>query len=160
MNLFSQVVRPSRSRAFFPVPVDKKADLGIILDLMTRYNTEQKRMILGLFEQDPDRSLTGEEISEALPDVGKSTVYRVLGEMTEENVLSSYENGRKRCFFLRREDCRSHLHVFCPSCGRLMHLSADAAKEIKRIISGELGYVPEHFEFTLFVQCREHGEEK
>ena len=125
---------------------------------MSKYNTEQKRKINDLFLERDDRSLTSDEIVSLLPDVGKSTVYRVIAEMENEGVLSSYQCGGKKRFYRCHEDCSSHMHMFCTECGKLLHISEETADRIRKIVSDELGYEPDHIDFEIFAKCREHKE--
>lgn len=125
---------------------------------MSRYNTEQKRKILDIFELYKDKSFTGDEISSLLPTVGKSTVYRVLLEMDEEGILSSYEISKKRYFYLHPESCSSHLHIFCPSCGRIKHISNEAARRIRDILKEEMGVEADDIRMTMFLECGNHEE--
>ena len=125
---------------------------------MSKYNTEQKRKINELFLSSDDRSLTSDEIVALLPDVGKSTVYRILSEMEAEGILSSYQCRSKKRFYRCHEDCSSHMHMFCTECGKLLHISEETADRIRKIVSDELGYEPDHIDFEIFAKCREHKE--
>ena len=99
------------------------------------YKTGKKKMILELLSENPDRAFEIEEICEKILDGGrgKSTVYRLMGELLAEgSVRRLTEDGDRsyRYQYLAGE-CHSHLHLCCSACGVLVHLDGEASHRVK-----------------------------
>ena len=59
---------------------------------------------------------------------GKSTVYRLIQQMTEEGSVKRMANEKSRKFAYQiagGAHCACHLHMKCVDCGRLLHMDDD-----------------------------------
>jgi Fur family ferric uptake transcriptional regulator len=91
------------------------------------YNTGKRKEILRYLCGNSDKAFTLAEIADAVcPDGrGKSTVYRLVSELTEENLIKRLSDGKTRhCAYqyIGNDECKNHLHLKCRDCGILIHL--------------------------------------
>ena len=122
---------------------------------MKEYNTRQKESLLAFLKENNHKSFTTDELLEALPDIGKSTLYRLLSHLKDENLLSISLKGRCRMYSYRKDGCSGHIHLLCNSCGRYMHLSEGATEEILRIIRDDSGFTASKLETEIKGLCKE-----
>lgn len=95
-------------------------------------------MILECLMNSGGRHITAEHILEYLKEndtpVGKSTVYRYLETLTEQNVIRKYtiEDGIGACYQYigNPGGCREHYHLKCSKCGQIFHVSCEFMDEI------------------------------
>ena len=107
-----------------------------------KYTTHQRQEILTFFRNNPSSSFTVEEVALSLPDIGKSTLYRMVGEMQEEGSLrrTGSLGLRAQYQFSDRQKCPQHMHIRCTRCGRTEHLDKEATEKIERIVENLLGF--------------------
>ena len=105
--------------------------------MATTYNTKQKQLILRLLSENFDQQFTCDEIAEMLKSngtpVGKSTVYRYLLKLHAEGKVRKFTENSKSAFFRyidNKDECNSHLHLKCLSCGEFVHLSCELMDEV------------------------------
>lgn len=104
---------------------------------MAEYNTEQKKLLLEFLKKNHDSAYTIEEIALALKNqgasVGKSTVYRLMTKLVEEDQVKRQTLGNSRRATYRiiiDTHCHNHLHLQCISCGRVLHLDEKTSDEL------------------------------
>lgn len=104
---------------------------------MAEYNTEQKKLLLEFLEENRDNAYTIEEISQALKEqgasVGKSTVYRLMTRLVEENRVKrqALANSRRAIYRIVLDThCHNHLHLQCTTCGKVLHLDEKTSDEL------------------------------
>ena len=126
-----------------------------------KYNTGKRENILAFFKNNAEASFTLEAICEAIaPDGnGKSTVYRIVSELVCEGKLRRLSDGRTRhCTYqyIGNDECKSHMHLKCRNCGRLIHLDDKLSHEFASILLSEGGFAIETG-CMLFGKCSECG---
>ena len=94
------------------------------------YNTESRQKILEFLKDNKENSFSAENIFLALRvfGIGKSTVFRQLRRLTEENSVRRISDGvgrRVEYQYLDSDVCREHLHLKCKRCGKLIHLDGE-----------------------------------
>ena len=103
------------------------------------YNTDRRNEIIALLSSESERAFTTEEICDRLlTGGGKSTIYRIISELTEKGVirkLSDRNTRHVRYQYLGERTCAEHLHLKCKSCERLIHLDKSASQLIMNFIS-------------------------
>ena len=92
-----------------------------------KYNTGKRKEILRYLCDNSDKSFTLAEIADYVcPDgCGKSTVYRLVSELTDEKCIKRLSDERTRhCTYqyIGSDECKNHLHLKCRDCGVLIHL--------------------------------------
>lgn len=108
-----------------------------------KYNTEQKAKIIEFLKKNQDEAFTAAEIYRALSseNIGKSTVFRRLAELSEEGVIRRIADASTRRVSYRynsAEHCTGHLHLSCINCGKLIHLDEETSRGLeKRLIQNQ-----------------------
>ena len=101
-----------------------------------QYNTKNKKKITEFFNRHADEWFTSEEVAESVDGVGKSTVYRILGELFESGFLLREYSEEKACAVYKadKRGCREHFHIKCVSCGKLVHIEdKETEKELEDV---------------------------
>ena len=122
---------------------------------MKEYNTKQKESLLSFLKDNSHKCFTTEELLINLPDVGKSTLYRLLAHLEEEGMLSCSLKGRCKTYSYRKGECEGHLHLVCKDCGCYTHLSHEATAEILRIIAADTGFDASLIDWEIRGRCKE-----
>lgn len=120
------------------------------------YRTKQKDELLHFLSTVADRQLTIEEIASELPDIGKSTVYRLVRQLVEDGVLRRFVADNSRRFLYQyagQPDCCEHLHLKCTVCGRLIHLRHGLSRQMKQTIASQYGFSIDGAKTMLFGCC-------
>lgn len=127
-----------------------------------KYSTHSRKEILSFFEENSSSSFSAEEVSAALPDIGKSTVYRTIALLLSQGrVRETGREGRKSIYqYSDIVHCPRHMHIKCVKCGRTEHLDEDATQAIGRVVESLLGYEAKASTVLdgVCVECR--GKEK
>lgn len=105
----------------------------------------------------PQRTLVLEALAEATPahlsaddvwrtvagrysGINRSTVYRVLEQLTELGLVAQHRHGGSAARYeLRRGDSHHH-HLRCSSCGAIADLEADDLAVLERRVRKRLGF--------------------
>lgn len=135
------------------------------------YNTKQGSLILSLLQKQPGRHFTADDIISELANdgrpVGKATVYRHLDKLIKQGLVRKYiaEEGQSACFeFIDKSgNCKSHYHLKCSGCGRLLHVECGYLDELARHVLEHHGFVISPEKTVLYgmcEKCREALDEK
>ncbi len=107
------------------------------------YSTEARRRILSLFGENAESSFSTADILTALPDIPKSSVYRVVDSLEEDGRIMRVGVSRRRAAFYQLSDsavCARHMHLRCSLCGRTVHMDETTTRAIENIIEEKYGY--------------------
>lgn len=112
---------------------------------MKTYHTNQRNCLLNFLKENKDRAFTIEEIAVALSDnsIGKSTVYRLMTKLTDENLVHRTVKGNSRSFvyqFISDKKCENHLHMKCTDCGKVYHLDSSVTSIIQNNVKSNAGF--------------------
>jgi len=131
-------------------------------DLATRLRargmrmTPQRENVLAAVRQ--LRHATPEQLSEAVPGVDITTVYRTLEVLEEIGLVRHTHLGHGAPTFRPADD--QHVHVVCHVCGRVSDAPEALADELADRLRAEQGFVLDRSHFTVFGQCRECSDER
>jgi len=111
---------------------------------LATYKTHQKQDLINFLRNHADQSFTIDEIVEKMKaesgdanTPGKSTIYRLMPRLMEENIVKCFTRGRgyKSTYqIIGGEHCHHHMHMKCTGCGRLIHMSdAESDKILSQI---------------------------
>ena len=86
---------------------------------MATYKTHQKEMLLEFLSKHPDRQFSVEQLSSELESFsdeapGKSTVYRLIGQLVNKGTVKRFVKGNSRQFMYQiagGDECQHHLHL-------------------------------------------------
>ena len=129
------------------------------------YNTDRKNEIITLLSSERERAFTTEEICERiLNGGGKSTVYRIISELTSKGIikkLSDPNSRHVRYQYLSERSCSEHLHLKCKSCDRLIHLDKSTSELVMNYIQRADSFTLDPTEILsgLCSLCKEQGKE-
>ena len=96
------------------------------------YNTKQKKAIERFFTVYPETWFTAEQVAVALDGIGRSTVYRVIGELCESGFLVKEYSEKTGSAVYRpdQEACHAHFHMKCVRCGKYIHVEDKKTEEL------------------------------
>jgi Fur family transcriptional regulator, ferric uptake regulator len=94
---------------------------------------------------------TPEQISEDVPGVDVTTVYRTLELLEELNLVKHAHLGHGAPAYRPAED--DHIHVVCHVCGSVIDAPADLVGALARQLQDERGFTLDRSHFTVFGRC-------
>lgn len=100
---------------------------------------------------------TPEQISDAVPGVDITTVYRTLELLEQLGLVRHTHLGHGAPSFRPADD--EHVHVVCHVCGRVSDAPESLADELADRLRDEQGFVLDRSHFTVFGRCRGCTEE-
>ena len=103
------------------------------MDLKSRYETNQRRLIGQILKDAGGAALSASEIHARLPEtISLSTVYRTLKLLSEEGFAHEEVSGKSGTVYRYGEPdaCGEHFHLRCLKCGRLIHLDCGLMDEL------------------------------
>ena len=130
---------------------------------MATYNTHQKEMLVQFLKNNSEHQFSVEDIATALSNTyqdapGKSTVYRLIGQLVSNGSVKRFVKGNSRQFLYQiadNEECHHHLHLKCTGCGKLVHMGHALSEQLISNILGENDFSVATDSTTLFGSCRE-----
>ncbi len=130
--------------------------------IKSSYNTLSRSAIDGIFVGNKDKSYSVIEIVSILHEIGidvnKTTVYRYVTKLCENNVLIKFvaEKGEKTLYKYNDKNlgCDNHLHLKCSVCGKIEHLGCNDMDEFKTHILKEHGFYLNCASSVLYGTCK------
>lgn len=112
--------------------------------------------ILDVFRRSDQRHLSAEDVYRALldenVDIGLATVYRVLTQFEQADILvRSQFDGGKAIFELNEGD--HHDHLVCTNCGRVEEFTDPTIEERQHRIAKEHDFELESHAMVLYGRC-------
>ena len=96
---------------------------------------------------------TPEQISETVPGVDVTTVYRTLELLESLGLVRHAHLGHGAPSFRPAED--EHVHIVCHSCGAVVDAKPDLVDALAHRLRDESGFELDRAHFTVFGRCRE-----
>ncbi len=130
---------------------------------MATYNTHQKEMLLEFLKSRPEKQFSVEELTAEMEKIsdsapGKSTVYRLIGQLVDKGTVKRFVKGNSRQFLYQiagSEECHHHLHLKCTECGKLLHMGHELSEQLIKNILGESEFAVAPDSTTLFGFCKD-----
>ena len=97
-----------------------------------QYNTKSKKEIINIFR---DNASTWLSVDDVIAKIGenakKSTIYRQIGDMVKNGVLTKKHAQDKNNFLYKFNEkrCHDHLHLMCVDCGCYIHLEDEETEK-------------------------------
>lgn len=121
--------------------------------------TEPRLKILALMQSTTNTEMqhfSAEDIYKMLleegEEIGLATVYRVLNQFDEANILTRHNfEGNKSVFELARVS--HHDHIICTDCGKVIEFTDDLIEKRQREISEKFGIELENHSLYLYGKC-------
>lgn len=97
------------------------------------YNTKQRDEIVEFFERHRDGCFSAKDIIRSGEvSVGEATVYRTLTRLADKGVLSRFAGDGGACYRLMQgPGCKSHFHLKCDRCQKLIHMDCDFMQQMQ-----------------------------
>jgi Fur family ferric uptake transcriptional regulator len=125
------------------------ADLAARLRERGLRMTPQRQLVL-----DAVRHLqhaTPEQISDAIPAIDVTTVYRNLEVLEEIGFVKHTHLGHGAASYRPAED--DHVHVVCHECGGVVDAPHDLVEQLADRLRSERGFTLDRSHFTVFGRC-------
>ena len=108
--------------------------------------------ILEVFQRTAQRHMTAEDVYKALLQVGLATVYRVLMQFEQAELLSRshFESG-KSVFELN--EGQHHDHLVCLTCGRVEEFFDAEIEQRQRAVAAARGFELQDHALSLYAVC-------
>ena len=91
-----------------------------------------------------------------MKSVGKSTIYRLIGQMLEEGVVRRTVKGNSRQFLYQYSGgagCSHHLHMKCRECGKILHMNDEESNNLFALLQENSNFKLDIKETLLLGQC-------
>ncbi len=86
--------------------------------------------------------------------VSRATVYNTLELLVKCDLLSKRNFGDNITRYESSFKRKSHDHLICMDCGRIVEFSSDALEKIPAQLCDELGFIFENYSFNIFARCK------
>jgi Fur family transcriptional regulator, ferric uptake regulator len=100
---------------------------------------------------------TPEQVSDAVPGVDITTVYRTLELLEQLGLVRHTHLGHGAPSFRPADD--EHVHIVCHVCGTVADAPESLADELADRLRDEQGFVLDRSHFTVFGRCRNCAEQ-
>lgn len=127
-----------------------------------KYNTKQRKILLGYLEAHPDEMLCVNRIAEGLAENGisLSAIYRNLSELEAEGKVRRVSAEGSRQVFYRyvgTDECMKHLHMSCSECGRTFHMDIPLSELLIANVAKGSDFIIDSSATVLYGVCGECG---
>lgn len=130
--------------------------------MKSKYNTKQREKILKYLKENRDSNITADEILKyfktAGDNIGKSTVYRFLNDLTSQNIIRKYTIEGQNCSyyqFIEGKNCEEHYHLKCEKCNKIIHLDCNEFNRIQKHIYKEHSFKLDSIKTVLYGICKD-----
>jgi Fe2+/Zn2+ uptake regulation proteins len=93
------------------------------------------------------------EIVRALPEINRSTIYRVLDRFVSLGVAKRVARGFKTLYEIGEEFNQHHHHVICEKCHKTVAVNDDAMEDLIHKITCSAGMRPTNHDVELYGIC-------
>ncbi len=130
-------------------------ETGII---MSKYKTEQRKILVDFFENNNHRSVSAQEIFVELAEHGisKSAIYRNLSEMENEGFITKLREKNRNGSLYQYNDlhnCVGIIHLKCQVCESTFHLNRHISHMVLNLAKDENGFTINDTSAFLYGQC-------
>lgn len=125
---------------------------------MSKYQTEQRKKLITLFENSPHQTLSAQDIAATLCDQGisVSAIYRNLSEMVEDGILCKVSEKNRSGSLYQYMDphhCAGIIHFKCDSCDATYHLDRHISQMIMNIAQDNFSFETNGTAAFLYGKC-------
>ena len=89
---------------------------------------------------------------------GKSTLYRLIPKLVDENMIKQFNGGkgRKNVYQITGDEtCGHHLHLKCINCGCIIHMDSFFSAELSSKIAEHDNFRVSAGKTTIFGTCKD-----
>ena len=123
---------------------------------MQAYMTQPRKRLLSYLHSHADETLTAGQISQDLPEISVSAVYRNLAALEQDGAVRRVaKNGSREVFYqyMQAETCREHLHLSCKQCGKTFHMDEKETEALPDSIARLDGFAVDRADTVLYGTC-------
>lgn len=134
------------------------------------YNTKQKEKLLNFLISNKDKHTNVQQISAFLTSegtpLGTATIYRQLDRLVEQGKVRKYvidgKTGACYQYIDGARGCKSHFHLKCVRCDKLIHTNCSVLAELDRHILESHGFTVDPSKTVFYGVCSDcvNREEK
>lgn len=124
---------------------------------MQAYMTQPRKRLLTYLHKHADETLSAGQISEELPEISVSAVYRNLAALEKDGAVRKVAKaGTREVFYqyTQAEACKDQLHLSCKKCGRTFHMDEAESRTLLASIAQVDGFAVDREETVLYGVCR------
>ncbi len=112
---------------------------------MIKYATEQRKILLSLFEKNKHETFSANDILSEIPDAGisLSAIYRNLKAMENEGIICKSNDPKQseaHYHYINPEGCVGIIHLKCEVCNKIYHLNSSISNMIFDFSKEEIGF--------------------
>ncbi len=132
---------------------------------MATYKTEQRNELIRFMTKNSQKAFSIDEISTGMEEdcsfsvpPGKSTIYRLIPKLVDENVVKEFtptHSRRKVYQIVGDKTCASHMHLKCQCCGKILHMSNQMTENLSKLINENDSFIMNIGETTIFGLCKD-----
>ena len=125
---------------------------------MSKYKTEQRKILVDYFEHNNHQSLSAQEIFTALDnqDISMSAIYRNLSEMEKEGIVCKVDGDNRQTAYyqyINSKECIGAIHLKCQTCDTTLHLNHNIAQMMMGFTKEEYGFIINPCGAFLYGKC-------
>jgi len=121
-------------------------------------NTKQKQLILTILKESNKPMSINEiysKVVEKLPKIAKSTIYRNIDTLLNQNLIDKYHLNDSEVFYRIKADSHEHKHiVICEDCNRVFDLPSCPIHEIENTMEEE-GFIIKKHQIQITGVCKD-----
>lgn len=129
---------------------------------MNKRNTKQKNEVINFFENNKEKSYTAYDLKKEIGSTaGLTTIYRILNDLTKENVLVKTPLKDKSGLTYKYneiEECfkkNHHYHLICDECNKVVHYDDDKISKICKNIQKQSDFKVKEEKIVFYGKCKE-----
>lgn len=123
------------------------------------YQTRQRKLLIGFFENNPHGNFSVKEIYTALYNSGISisAIYRNLAAMKAEGILRCRViDGSHEVYyqFAASNSCADTIHLTCTDCGKTLHMQNSTTSLLESDLKKSEGFEINKSQTILYGRCK------
>lgn len=128
---------------------------------MASYKTNNKKIIFNYLSNNKGESFSAlllrNNLKKENANMGLSTIYRILNELFEDNIIiKSIDENNEAFYSYLDEECHNHLHAKCNNCGKIIHID----EKIEALINDKYNFILSFNKLLLNGKCKNCKEKK
>ncbi|NLC17826.1 MAG: transcriptional repressor [Clostridiales bacterium] len=120
-------------------------------------NTRQKQLLLNILRE-ADRPMSINELhtklSEVLPKIAKSTIYRNIDSLLAQNLIDKYRLNDNEVYYKIKADSHEHKHyLICDNCKKTFDLPSCPIRDLENAMK-EKGFIIKDHQIQINGLCK------
>ena len=126
---------------------------------MPKYETKQRKELLGFLCNNAHNTLSVGDIAEGLrgKGVSVSAIYRNLSDLENEGKVQKVTvSGDKKVYYryIGAKECEKHLHLSCSKCGQTFHMDLPATDTLISEVMNKSDFEVDSANTVLYGVCK------